>query len=317
MSAFPEVATKPASVVSPLQLRAAYSVCRHVTRSAATNFYYAFLVLPRRKRDALSAVYAFMRHADDISDHPAMPAEEKRTRLEAWSDGLHRVLAHEPTDDPVLIAVADTQRRYHIPTELLDKLVQGTGMDVAPQGASAQATPAQAAGPQVFYRTFEELYRYCYYVASVVGLVCIRIFGYDDAAAEPLAERCGVAFQLTNIIRDLKEDLDLGRVYLPQEDLAQVGLAPADLALAEPSRWRPALERLAQRAHEFYGSAERLLPLIDEDSRPALWVLVEIYRRILQKIAARNYDVFSERIRLTKREKLAVLGKGLLLRITT
>ena len=302
-----------------MHLRAAYAVCRHVTRKAARNFYYAFLVLPRRKRDALSAVYAFMRHADDISDDPQLPLEEKRTRLEQCLTSLRRVLEGEHTDDPVLLALADTQRRFKIPPELLEKLVYGTAMDVvAPAPQDGQPLPeesGQASGevpaPAVLYRTFDELCQYCYYVASVVGLVCIRIFGYRDPAAEPLAERCGIAFQLTNIIRDVKEDASMGRIYLPQEDLERFGVTPAFFSNGnDPARLRDLLAQEADRAREFYGAANELLQMIDHESRPALWTLVEIYRRLLEKIAARNYDVFSERVQLTTREKLGVLSRG-------
>ena len=298
----------------PLQLNAAYSVCRHIARSAAKNFYYGFLVLPKPKRNALSAVYAFMRRADDISDDAAIEPQQRRKKLEEWLDALRRVVAGERTDDPVLFALADAQKRYKIPIELLETLVQGTEMDVPEQG---QSTTAGASGtPQLQYETFDQLYDYCYHVASVVGLICIRIFGYRSQRAEELAEHTGVAFQLTNIIRDVKEDSELGRVYLPREDLARFDLCPAVLANGSAAaKLRPVLELEAHRARHFYQDAQELLPLIDEDSQPALWTLVEIYRRLLEKIAARNYDVFSEKVRLSTAEKLTVLGKGFLRRL--
>ncbi len=291
------------------QLEHAYAVCRGLTRSAAKNFYYAFLVLPREKRDALSAVYAFMRHADDITDAPELTLDQRKEKLTAWLDAWHRVLAGDATDDPILMALGDAQKRFNIRPELFDQLVYGTAMDLPASG-------------DIVYRTFEDLRQYCYYVASVVGLVAIRIFGYRDPQAEPLAEQCGVAFQLTNIIRDVKEDARMGRIYLPEEDLAKFGRAVTDLSQDkfgngfDPASLRPVLELEADRARQFYAAAEQLLPLIDEDSRPALWTLVQIYRRLLEKIAKRNYDVFSERVRLTVREKLGVLSRGLLQRLT-
>lgn len=295
----------------PLQLRAAYSVCRHIARSAAKNFYYGFLVLPLRKRNALSAVYAFMRHADDISDDPAVPAEQRRAKLDEWMNALRRVVDGERTDDPVLFALADSQKRFNIPLELLEKLVRGTEMDV-PAGLKSSA----AGAPQLQYETFDQLYDYCYHVASVVGLVCIRIFGYRDPRAEALAEKVGLAFQLTNILRDVKEDAGLGRVYLPREDFARFGLDVQALTNGSAAMsMRPLLEFEAQRAKEFYAAAEELLPLIDEDSQPALWTLVEIYRRLLEKIIARNYDVFNERVRLSAAEKVSVMAKGFVRRI--
>ena len=293
------------------QLDVAYSVCRHIARSAAKNFYYGFLVLPRRKRNALSAVYAYMRLCDDITDDNTLSPDDRRNKLAEWLDKVHRALASQPTDDPVLLALADAQRSYQIPLGLLDQLAYGTAADLDQEArqfdAQAQLMPR--------YQTFEDLRQYCYGVASVVGLVCIRIFGYRDPAAEPLAERCGLAFQLTNIIRDIKEDVAMGRVYLPAQDLAEFELTAADLASPNLARLRPLLAMEAERALEYYRAGEDLIPLVNEDSQPALWVLITIYRRLLEKIALRQFDVFSERVQLTVREKLTVLGKGFLRRM--
>jgi phytoene synthase len=295
----------------PLQLDTAYGICRHVARSAAKNFYYGFMVLPRRKRNALSAVYAFMRHADDICDDPGMTIPERRLKLRDWLEGYHKVAEGEPTDDPVFLALCDSQHQFGIPIELLDMLVRGTGMDLQEPAGQPSAQPVVA------YQSFSELYDYCYHVASVVGLVCIRIFGYRDRAAEPLAEHVGIAFQLTNILRDIKEDAQMGRIYLPGEDLAQHGITAEALASgAELERLRPLLQMEARRARDYYAAAEQLLPLIDDDAQPALWVLVEIYWRLLERIEQRNYDVFSERIRLSVAEKLGVLCRGWIRRLT-
>jgi phytoene synthase len=295
------------------QLEMAYSVCRSIARAAAKNFYYGFVVLPRRKRNALSAVYAFMRRCDDIADDNALSQRERHNKLEEWLDKVHRALAAQPTDDPVLLALTDAQRTFQIPIGLLDQLAYGTGADLD------QASPDVEAGAQLTarYQTFEELQQYCYGVASVVGLVCIKIFGYRDPAAEALAERCGLAFQLTNIIRDVKEDIAVGRVYFPQEDLAQFDLSPADLASPQinVARIRPLLAMEADRAREGYRAGEELIALVNEDSQPALWVLINIYRRLLEKIAANQYDVSTERVHLSVREKLGVMGKGILKRL--
>jgi phytoene synthase len=290
----------------------AYSVCRSIARSAAKNFYYGFAVLPRRKRNALSAVYAFMRRCDDITDDATLSPEDRHNRLADWLDKVHRALAAQPTDDPVLLGLTDAQRTYQIPVGLLDQLAYGTAADLD------HAQPAYTGAPLVArYQTFEQLRQYCYGVASVVGLVCIKIFGYRDPAAESLAEHCGLAFQLTNIIRDVKEDVAMGRVYFPQEDLAQHGLSAADLATPQVdiACIRPLLAMEADRARDGYRSGEELIPLVNEDSQPALWVLITIYRRLLEKIAAKQYDVFSERVRLTVLEKLTVMGKGILKRL--
>src|SRR5436190_16086311 len=305
------VHSTPQFLPTESQLHMAYSVCRGIARSQAKNFYYGFLVLPKRKRQALCAVYAFMRHCDDISDDPSLPASERRQRLETWVDSFHSAQAGYPTDDPVLIALTDAQRRFHIPLGLLDGLAYGTSMDA--EDNQEEAAPS---GPKIQYQSFQDLERYCYHVASVVGLVCIRIFGYTDPSAEPLAERCGLAFQLTNIIRDVKEDASLGRVYLPGKDLAEFGISATEIAsTVDPARIRPLLALQAQRAFENYRAAEDLIPLIDEDSQPALWVLVTIYRGLLEKIVRLNYDVFARRVSLSVWEKLKILSRGFLQRI--
>ena len=296
------------------QLSHAYAVCRGVARREAKNFYYGFLVLPAEKRNAFCAVYAFMRHADDISDDPALDHDQKRQKLGEWLDAARQVFSGRPTDDPVLMAVGDAQQKFKIPAELFEKLVYGTSIDLdipAPTGGS----------PAMLCNTFEDLKQYCYHVASVVGLVCIRIFGYEDKKAEFLAEDCGLAFQLTNIVRDVKEDAGLGRIYFPREDLDRFNLNEENFApvkLADPAQGqalRPALEYEADRARKYYESAQWLMELIHEDSRAALWVLVEIYSRLLKKISERNYDVFTERVRLTTWEKVIVLARGFWLRI--
>lgn len=292
------------------QLAMAYSVCRGVARAQAKNFYYAFLALPREKRNALCAVYAFMRHADDLSDDPGLTPEQRRQQLANWVGALHAAAEGKPCDDPIILALFDTQKNFAVPLELFDQLVYGTSLDVG--------EPAPGEAPRLLYQTFDELYRYCYFVASVVGLVCIRIFGYKDPAAEKLAEQTGVAFQLTNIIRDVKEDALMGRVYLPLEDLQRFQLSPELLSASHmgngfnPAALRPLLEYEAERARALYQSAEKLIPLLDEDSRGCFWALTEIYSRLLAKIAAHHYDVFGPKIRLSVPEKLSVLSQGLL-----
>jgi len=310
MSAAVQQASPPFTP-SDSQLAVAYSVCRGITRTAAKNFYYAFLVLPKSKRRALCAVYAFMRRCDDIVDDPGLALQERRQKLVDWLDSVHRALAGQATEEPVLLALTHAQRRFSIPVELLDGLAYGTAQDLV-----SRAHPPAQQEALIRYRTFEDLRAYCYGVASIVGLVCIRIFGYRDPAAEPLAERCGLAFQLTNIIRDVKEDAAMGRVYLPEEDLTKFGITAEELrVIPDAARLRPLLEMEASRARECYEAGDELLPLIDEDSQPGLWVLVTIYRKLLEKIAARQYDVFSKKISLTAGEKLTVLWKGFLKRL--
>jgi phytoene synthase len=285
----------------------AYRICREIARREAKNFYYSFVALPEAKRNAICAVYAFMRHADDLSDDEALPLAERRIRMETWLAAWHRAEAGEPTEDPVFIALADAQRSFQIPAALLDQLVHGTSMDLH---------RPQAAGDLDTYETFQDLYRYCYYVASVVGLVCIRIFGYTDQRAEKLAEETGIAFQLTNILRDVKEDAERRRVYLPLEDLRAQGLSIEDLQSLRnggqmTAAHRALLQQQAGRAERYYGSGRALLPLISADARPALWVLISIYHRLLQRIEAKHYDVFSERISLPARTKMWILARGM------
>src|SRR5215469_18259314 len=234
------------------QLSHAYAVCKGVARRAAKNFYYGFLVLPAEKRNALCAVYAFMRHADDISDDPNLDPQQKREKLAEWLQAANSVFAGQATDDPVLLALADAQQRFKIPPQLFEKLVQGSSMDLD--------IPLSGEVPAVVCATFDDLKHYCYYVASIVGLVCIRIFGYEDKKAEFLAEDCGLAFQLTNIIRDVKEDAGMGRIYIPREDLQRFSVGPERFNAAEWSGtpispdWRPLLEYEADRARRYYES---------------------------------------------------------------
>jgi phytoene synthase len=239
--------------------------------------------------------------------------------LETWRDSRRSGVSN----DPVFLALNDTQRRFAIPDALLEDLVRGTTMDleesqpgvVAVTGTTTTEQGSQSRTFQI-YENFDGLYRYCYLVASVVGLVCIRIFGYSDPRAESLAEKTGVAFQLTNILRDVSEDAERGRIYLPLRDLEVSQVSVEQLVLATQSREKPetminllALE--ASRAQEFYASAEELLPLINRDSRAALWVLVTIYRGLLERIIARNYDVFSERVSVPTSKKMMILAQGM------
>ncbi|HTD95949.1 MAG TPA: phytoene/squalene synthase family protein [Edaphobacter sp.] len=285
----------------------AYSICRSIAQREAKNFYYAFRVLPQYKSDAMCAVYVFMRRADDIADDESIPIEDRRLIMANWVADWRTARASGISDDPVFLALNDTQKRFAIPDTLLEELVQGTTMDL-------DTPPAIEGEPQTF-ATFDDLYRYCYLVASVVGLVCIRIFGYTDPQAEKLAEETGIALQLTNILRDVKEDAERGRIYLPLDLLSEHNI-PLDRihALATGSALQPneraALQSLATRAEQYYTSANRLLPLINADSRAALWVLVTIYHRLLLKIKAANYDVFTQRASVSTPKKLLILAQG-------
>ncbi len=300
-------------------LGAAYLFCREVAKREAKNFYYAFRVLPKPKRDAICAIYAFMRQADDLSDDESLSRDERCVRMEAWREDWRRGRANGSASDPVFLAVADTQQRFGISDHLLEQLVEGTAMDLQPLPAGGMKVQVQSAdGMRELqgYESFGDLYHYCYLVASVVGLVCIRIFGYSDPRAELLAERTGAAFQLTNILRDVKEDAERGRVYLPQEMLREFGVTNEDVLAMAAGRTLDANERamlvaLSVQAWEYYESARELLPMIDADSRPALWVLVKIYSGLLGAIDRRQGDVFSVRVRVATSHKLLALVQGM------
>jgi phytoene synthase len=296
------------------RLDSAYLQCREIAKREAKNFYYAFRVLPKAKSDAMCAVYAFMRRADDIADDESINVDERRHMMQRWlAEWRHSRTQTEP-DDPVFHALGDTQRRFSIPSELLEDLVRGTTMDLDPPDAAADGRMDLGDGYQG-YATFADLYRYCYLVASVVGLVIIRIFGYSDPAAELLAEKTGVAFQLTNILRDVKEDAERKRIYLPQDLLQEFGVSNANiLALARGRALKPneraMLVGLSVQAWEYYEASQALLPLVDADSRGALWVLVEIYSGLLRKIDNRNGDVFSQRVSVPAVGKFVALMRG-------
>jgi len=287
-------------------LAAAYAACRGIAKREAKNFYYAFLALPLHRRNAICAIYAFMRRADDLADDESIPREERRRRLEVWLAAWRDAAAGSPTGDPVFIAVCDATTRFSIPLSLLDELVAGVTLDLE---HAADGVPEA-------YETFADLYRYCYLVASVVGLVCIRIFGYKDLRAEKLAEETGIAFQLTNILRDVAEDAARNRVYIPLKNLAQHGVS-LDAMLHHPPAVLPTpnerelFAAVARLAEHYYGRARFLLPLIDPASRPALWVLVSIYHALLKRIERSNFDVFTRRASVPLWRKLAILAIGL------
>ena len=251
-----------------------------------------------------------MRQADDLSDDESLPRQQRRANLDAWLAEWHAVCDGATSSNPAFIAARDATERFHIPLSLFDELVAGVSMDLETDIDRAEAT-----GPDT-YQHFTDLYRYCYLVASVVGLVSIRIFGYSDPRAEKLAEETGIAFQLTNILRDVPEDAARNRIYLAQEDIKAHGLTNQVLLDRVPGtppgeRERALLAEYAARAESYYKSAEELLPLIAPESRPALWVLVSIYHSLLKRIVRADYDVFSERASVPTAQKVAILLIGM------
>ena len=292
-----------------VSLEESYRLCSQIARRTAKNFYYSFLVMPREKRRAMCAIYAFMRHSDDIADSAANPAVALEG-LRQWRAQVDAALNSEepqavpaqsgagtpgPPELEILPALADTVRRYHIPQRHFYELLDGTAMD--------QTTTR--------YEMFDDLYKYCYHVASAVGLIVLPVFGYKDEGALAPAEACGIAFQLTNILRDVKEDARLGRIYLPLEDLKRFGVSEDDIMNGHATpQFLELMKFEATRAREFYDKAEPLIEMIDTDSRGTLAVMIGIYGGILRKIEERNFAVFDERVRLSVAEKLWIVAKN-------
>lgn len=278
-----------------ISLEASQAHCRGVAKRRARNFYYSFVLLSPERKNAMCAVYAFMRYCDDLSDEPGAT----RTAMDRWREALTEAFAGRPDSSPVWPAFIDAVSRYKIPHEYFYDMIEGVASDLT---------------PRTFHK-FDELYQYCYRVASVVGLTTIHIFGFDSPEALPLAEKCGIAFQLTNILRDVKEDVERGRVYLPIDLLDEFGenideLRELAAGRGITERERGMLATLAIRAEKYYLAANRLIPLLDRDSRAAMWVLVTIYHRLLGRIADRRMEVFRERIGLSTAEKLRVFARG-------
>jgi len=269
------------------QVEESYAYCREVARSRAKNFYYSFLLLGREQRNAMCAIYAFMRYCDDLSDEPGARADP----IDRWRAALAAALEGRFDSHPVWPAFHDAVQRYQIPHQYFFEMIEGVSSDLEPRT----------------FPSFKELYRYCYKVASVVGLTIIHIFGFGSPQALLLAEKCGIAFQLTNILRDLKEDAERGRTYLPMEDLKRFGVSPEEI---RAGRVTPAFTELMRfetaRARSYYGESGPLVGLVDRRSRSSLWALITIYSRLLHRIEESNYDVFSRRVALSSVEKTGI-----------
>jgi squalene synthase HpnC len=296
---------------TPSEIAASYAECHSIAREAHSNFYPAFFLLPKPKRDGIVALYAFMRLIDDVSDEGASVAEKQRG-LAKWRAALDeavtghsqaldgnaaRALASERMfgEREVLPALVDTMQRYNMPARYLHDLISGAEMDLTIQT----------------YPTFARLEEYCYRVAGTVGLTCTHIFGFRDPKALELSEKLGLAFQLTNIIRDVREDFTLARVYLPEEDLLRYGVTHDDLARNEATLGTRELLRFeAERAWKLYEEGASLISLIDEDSRGTLWLLVHTYSALLARIESVDFAVFGERVRLSKAEKVMLMAKA-------
>ncbi len=305
----------------------AYDYCEELTRVEAGNFYHSFKYLPNEARRAICAYYAFCRRADDIADgdyvdlfpggssedpeaieyradierltgsSPVVARdhyEDRMSQLFYYRKKLSTAYGQITSTDPIFIALKDTIRRYNIPRQLLDDMISGMEDDFH----------------QNRYETFEELYSYCYRVASTVGLVCIEIYGYDDLAAREFSEAWGIFMQLTNILRDVAEDAERDRIYLPMEDLRRYGISEQDVKsgadLLEHPGWKPFVEEYISRAETYRDKAFKLLPLLDRQSRYSPAAMMAFYESLLKKIDKSDGDVFTQRVQLSKAEKITL-----------
>jgi 15-cis-phytoene synthase len=269
-----------------MTVQESYAFCERVARREAKNFYYSFLLLAPEQRRAMCAIYAFMRYCDDLSDDESVA--DRAGGIERWRKDLESALAGRAPEHALWPAFIDAVERYRIPHQYFFDMIQGVSSDLEPRRI----------------QTFDELYAYCYQVASVVGLTIIHIFGFDSPQAPKLAEKCGIAFQLTNILRDVREDAEKDRVYLPQEDLKRFNVA----TLTERSEsLRELLAFEAHRARQYYRESSPLVAMVHAKSRPSLRALIGIYSRLLDRIVASDYDVLSRRIRVPTWEKIWIL----------
>ena len=283
-----------APLLSVRSVKQSYGYCRRIARARARNFYYSFVLLEKPQRDAMCAIYAFMRQCDDLSDNPVVSvnAVSLRQTVAEWRVELDRALSGDLGENPIWPAFHDTVQRYGIPHRFFHEMLDGITSDLT----------------QRRIETFDELYRYCYQVASVVGLTIVHIFGFESVKALLLAEKCGVAFQLTNILRDVREDAELGRVYLPREDLDLFSV-PLDRlhSTKEDDAFRDLMRFETARARAYYRESAPLSELIAPKSRRSLWALREIYLGLLARIESANYAVLSRRINVPTRTKVSIL----------
>jgi len=273
------------------EVDAAYRYCERVTRRRAANFYYGIRLLPAQKRGAMCAVYAFARLADDIGDGD-LPADRKHPELAALSDRLEGL--ESPNGSPMMLALADARDHFGLPLDALEDLIAGVRMDLSPHR----------------YETFEDLVAYCRLVAGSIGRLCVAIFGSSDpAAARGLADDLGVAMQLTNVLRDVREDQDRGRVYIPAEDIARYRCQ------GFPDGAPDAMSRLvsfeAERAREWFDRGLQLVPLLDRRSASCVLAMTGIYRRLLDRIAEAPGVVVERRVSLPAWEKAWVAARSL------
>lgn len=266
---------------------------RAITKKSASNLALAFVLLPKEKRDAMSALYAFCREVDDVADDENSPAENRRAQLADWRDDVKRACENQAPQFPTNQDLQPVIQKFSLPFELFDDLIKGCEMDLDKNR----------------YEDFEALEKYCYHVASVVGLLSIEIFGYKNPATRDYAIYLGKALQLTNILRDVKTDAKRGRIYLPQSELKKFNVDENEILEQKYSEnFRALAAHVAERARGFYGLARLTLPAEDRKSMAAAELMGAVYWRLLKKIEREKFNVFgAQPIKFSKPQKLALI----------
>jgi phytoene synthase len=269
--------------------------CRALTKKSASNLALAFIMLPRQKRDAMAALYAFCRAVDDLADEDAAPVAARREQLAAWREDIRAACENRPPQFVLNQEFQPVIQQFQLPFNLFDELIQGCEMDLE----------------KLRYETYDELELYCYRVASVVGLLSIRIFGHQHAACKDYAIYLGQALQFTNILRDVKNDAARGRIYLPQSELKQFRVPEAEILGAQYSdRYRALAASVAGRARGFYRQARQTLPPGDRSNMVAAGLMGNVYWRLLQKLERGQFNVFGPPLKLSKPHKLALIAQS-------
>jgi phytoene synthase len=269
--------------------------CQQLAKQTGKNFYYSFLTLPAEMRRDMCVLYAFMRITDDIGDDESIDLPERRQNLKVWKQSLESTLAGESAEHVIFPALLDIIQRRQIPVVYLYDVIEGVSQDLEPHR----------------FESWHELEQYCYHVAGAVGLCCIHIWGFKGDDVHTSAVACGTAFQLTNILRDIAEDADRGRVYLPQEDLRQFGYTEDDLKNGvNDDRFRALMQYEVARARQYYEQAEELFASLSKEGQPILRAMIRIYGGLLDQIEARNYDVYSSRVSLSKMKKWSIVARS-------
>jgi len=294
-----------------------YACCQKLARRTAKNFYYSFTGLPPEQFQAMCVLYSYMRLCDDVGDDESVPLDVRVERLIAWETATRSALENGQSPDHdfgtgrdefrlVFPALIDMTSRYEVPTQCFLDVISGVRMDLESVASDHALTDGE---PELRcqFETFAELTEYCYRVAGVVGVCCIHIWGFNDDAALKSAADCGLAFQLTNILRDLAEDADNGRVYLPAEDLARFEMTPADIrGRVMDERFHRLMTFQVERAESYYAKADDLFQWLEPPGKPILKAMLKIYGGLLKEISKRKFDVYSRRVSLPTWRKLLI-----------